>query len=211
MVSKFLIGIHPPRNVVNRVKSIKSKVLKKLGFQNQANIEPHITFNLNDFESIDSIDAVMKEICLRFKPIRVRVEGLTTFPRSNDEDVVVYSVIEPKSELRRLQKALTKELSSFRIGENLRSYLENNPSITQLDDRQVKTSKKYGYPFIGRFWIPHMSIAFIDASKFDQIKEEIMKERIDEEFLLKELTVFIYNNESHNWEPLRTYSLKKEK
>tara|TARA_Y100000310_G_C20683135_1_gene817283 strand:- start:1993 stop:2625 length:633 start_codon:yes stop_codon:yes gene_type:complete len=210
MASAFLIGLEIPKRVIDKTKKLKRFVADSLGEQHEVNTEPHITLNINNFDSVDAIDKTLEETCAKFKQMHISLEGISIFPRKSGESAIVHESVEPKSQLRKLQRAISIAVNPFRVGENVKEYYDEKPSMGTLTIQQLKTSKRYGYPFIGSTWTPHLTIAIVDGDKFEDIKEAIMARSFIDSFLLRKITLFYFDHDIQNWKPLKKYNLIKQ-
>ena len=67
----------------------------------------------------------------------------------------------------------------------------------KLENEYAKSQEKYGYPFVGKHWIPHITVGSVDLAK-SKIEEEIKKlEIINLTIKADSLHFYEIKNEKH--------------
>jgi len=203
MAPAYLIGINPPASLASELKALKRMVIEKCGLLPEVGSEPHITLNLNKFPNLELVDKELSKICSTFPPIQIVIDGLSTFPNIGST-TVVFAYVKPNPALQTLQELISTALAPLRDGEHLREYLKKH----QFTDEQVRASERYGYPYIGKGWQPHMTIAFFDEKQFADFGQSLLNKPLKHKFVVTELTLFSWNSSKNNWQPYKIYPLK---
>src|SRR3989344_3199659 len=193
----YFIGPELPGPLSDKINALKGITIKKCGYQMESNVIPHITMNLNRFFDVKDVEEAITSICLNQRPIAVSVDGVKTFQRKKTEIAIVYVAPEKNPLLNQLQRIVCEKVAPFRDGHAL---LE--PGAAQgvhFTGKQIRTAKKYGYPFVGNAWIPHITIAFLLPDCFQKIGEELLNVRIKGNFLINKLILYQWSAIANNW------------
>jgi len=201
----LMIGADPPEEISKEIYGLKEKVIDICGSQQQADEPPHMTFVVNNFSSAEAVDRYLEMIARRFNPFNVVVNGITHFPHEKSGTYMLHAVIEKSHELQLLQEEIVADTSEFRQGSLLREYLEQNIPDYKYEDKELENIKKWGYPYVGENWEPHITIAILEPECCEKIKE-IEETGFRYEFPLNEFTLFSY---LRVWKPEKRYKLGK--
>jgi len=139
-------------------KGIKSKYLDHFA---------HITFYVfetasSNLESlIDSFSEIKQDLC----SFEISLSGLNVF----EDDILtglntLYYEVEKSNILNQLQ---------FKIVESLYRYVEIN-KINNFKGNFHQSYHKWGYPFVGDVWIPHITIGSMDIPKTKLIDQALI-------------------------------------
>ncbi len=200
----YLVAILPPAPIAKKVNELKQWVIERCGILEESLSIAHITLNLNRFPNIELVDKALSECCATFPPIEIAVEGLNTFP---GQTTVAYAYIMPNPALQQLQERIANALAPLHDGEHLREYL--TPKRYIFTTGQILASEKYGYPYIGHGWQPHMTIAFFDDKNFQKAGKELLTKPIEGKFTVHEITLLSLQQADGTWQwkPFRVYPL----
>ena len=201
-VPAYLIGIDPPEDLKKEIYRLKNRVLEVCGEQQQVNEPPHCTFVVNNFSGEKEIDETLRKLVQGISPFYVDVNGITYFPPEQSGFYMVHASIRKTGELEKLQKRIVTDTSGFRQGSLLQEYLKTNVPAYKCMPEELANLERYGFPYVGKNWKPHISIAILDTEAFDKVGEELTKTELNYRFFLREIVLFGYENK---WKPLRTY------
>lgn len=197
MKNLFLVGFQLPDDLINEVNKMKQDVISECGMQPLANDIPHCTLNLNKFGNAGKVDEEIKKMVKSFPIFEAFVDGLGAF-----DDKVIFLKVLPSDSLTKLQEKITKSVAPFHIGEHRR---ETQPNLT-LTDEQISNSEKFGFPYVGKTWIPHITIAVLEKRCFEKIGKEFLKRKIKKSFLLEKIILYEWND---GWKKYKVYDLKR--
>jgi len=101
----------------------------------------------------------------------------------------LYLSIESKMELHNIQMKVVEQLKKYHIKKNSDFHFEND----------FKTSfDNYGYPFVGRHWIPHITIGSLKL-KTSEIKNLLKSIKLSfNETSMDSLELFLINHNHHD-------------
>ena len=96
----------------------------------------------------------------------------------------------------RIKKVESIEFIQDQVIQSFKSFAikaKNN----KLENEYAKSQEKYGYPFVGKHWIPHITIGSVDLTK-SKIEEEIKKlENVNLTTKADSLHFYEIKNEKH--------------
>ena len=171
--------------------SWKEKVSKNLANQVYTNHPPHLTIiNLevtNENKALDSILSLTSVV----DPISISIKGTNIFwndPKTKGH--TLYFNIRENKPLRKFQKL---------IATKLRPYVRKGvaPKKFVKDDLFLLSQKKFGYPFVGKHWIPHFTISSLNVEKNHFLIDEFLSIDSFENFMVYEFSVWHIKNDIH--------------
>ena len=207
-MQSLLIGIDLPKKIQKEIYKLKKKVIKASDHQLQVDEPPHLTFVVNNFIDINPIDNVLEAISDSFSPFQINIEGISYFPQKKSGAWMIHATIQKNKILQKLQKNIVVETSRYRRGCLLCNYLRKNIPNYQCENKETKNIKKFGFPYVGDNWKPHISLTILDEEAFKKIGKELIKTNFKYIFKLEKIILYIYKNK---WIPYKTYKLNKKK
>ena len=86
------------------------------------------------------------------------------------------------------------------VAESLYPFLSPNPEPTFVKDAPLLKNSfaRYGSPFIGNHWIPHLTIASLKTSQNDPLIEEFLEQSCEFELDVTEVSCWRVENDQHN-------------
>ena len=200
----LLIGFDPPEEISKEIYRLKSRVKEACGQQQQVDEPPHCTFVVNNFTDIKAVDDILKSVCLGFSPLDISIKNITYFPPEKNKAWMMHAAIEKNVKLQGLQNEIIAKTSAYRQGCLLCNYLQKNIPDYRYSKEEKKDIGQYGYPYVGKNWQAHISVAILDENAFRKIGNELTGTAFQHKFKLKEITLFIY---ADKWVPYKTYKL----
>ena len=148
--SKFGFFLIPDKKTKDFIISWKDKV---------KSLEPDATYISHPVHStvflFNSEDYKIKEIIKLFEFKNIKIGLIDWFVFENDlatkEKNTLVIKIEKTKKLIELQRLIVNQLEKFIIGKV--DYINNWSGIFKI------SYEKYGYPFVGNHWVPHITIA----------------------------------------------------
>ncbi len=186
-ISKYGIFWIPENNLVEFVESLKDEVRKEEQGAIYLNHPVHSTvFLFNSFEAnerliIESIDE---------KAIELFIDGINVF--WNDEVTnrhTIYLGIKANEEIINIQKHISDTLLGYVTGP---LYYPNN-----WKGEYKESFDKYGFPFVGSHWIPHLTIASV-KNENKRVVDKILSNEFGKSSAKGHLALFKIIGESHD-------------
>jgi len=198
----LLVGINPPKKLNDKICRYKSEVKKLCGYQDEVDVPPHITFVVNNFSNLNSMDRILKGLVHDFSPFVVEVDGMGYFPQMRKR--ALYARVIKTPILEKLQRRIVIDTTKLSQGCLLQEYMRmHNPDFKYISE-EAENVNKYGYPYIGEIWQPHVTVAILDESCFESVGRKLLSENIKDRFELEYVTCYTYDN---NWKPWKNYKL----
>tara|TARA_B100000795_G_C22707802_1_gene402271 strand:- start:354 stop:962 length:609 start_codon:yes stop_codon:yes gene_type:complete len=179
---RIAIFIEPPIKNLRMISKWKVLVNKQFGSQKYLDHPAHSTLAVFDLKKkIDSsfFEKLESKIST-FKKFNLTISKSSIFykdPLTNGD--TLHYIIKSNKSLIHLQKII---LIHFK---NIEKNLINNQKYS--NKKFDNNYKKYGFPFVGKDWIPHFTIASI-KSKIEK-KEKFIKRFLMDKILHKSFTV----------------------
>lgn len=173
-MEQYYIALIPDENLIQLINEQKRMIRENIGNQKYLNHPPHITLvifttdNLN--EIIEKIGALAKSI----KKFNTKINNFHIFYNDSmtNRHTITYSLSE-----------------------------ENIPFLREIQLNTINAIKKFNtknfnYHFIGKDWIPHISVASIEPDKFDLVFEKIKQKPIQGEFSIDSINLYRVGEET---------------
>ena len=195
---KIAVFIEPNNKLKNNILYWKKIIKKRIGNQIYLNHPPHLTlFTLNLKKLTDKNILSIKELVERYKFFKIKIKNPSIF--FNDpltKGQTLHYSLNKNDKLKVLQKKLLNVFNNFSLNRSKKNKLKG----------LMKTNfKKYGYPFCGKNWDPHFTIASIKQSKNSEIIDNFIKKKIKIDFTVSKISLWHLRGEKHL--KLRTFYL----
>jgi 2'-5' RNA ligase len=180
-ISKFFIGICPPRLLEERIHGVKEEFRQKYRIQGAFRSKAHITlqmpFNLPTIK-VDRFIHELNELIVRQNPIEIQLNNFGKF-----EPRVIFIKVEENEQLNFLQNSVERFMKRFQVFNS--------------------THKNNGFN-------PHITVAFRDLKKptFHKIWDDVKNREFMETFLADNITIFKHNGKS--WEIFKELKLDNQ-
>ena len=85
------------------------------------------------------------------------------------------------------------------VAESLHPFISNNPEPKFVKNVPLLKNSfdRYGFPFIGNHWIPHMTIASLKTCQNDPLIEEFLEQSCEFELDVTEVSCWRVENDQH--------------
>ena len=157
---KIGVFIIPHEKISSLIKEWKSSVLTELGYQTYCTHPPHLTLFTLDIQDHLASDALksLGTIVSKFLIENIRIVRPACFSSDpmTKKTSLIYEV-EKSFGMAKLQESLILALQEFRDVNNIS--LDGSFSTEQL-----RNHRNLGYPFLKNNWLPHLTIASIEAN-----------------------------------------------
>lgn len=184
----LLIAINPPKEIAENIIKIRKLIVKKI--DNKLHSDPHITLSVNSFPNFSSVEKIVLSITKKYKPFSAKIEGLHTFTFDPilKSHTLVYKV-EKTPTLAKIQKEIVTKVNPFRTDDQAKWLLKQNPNPPK---ENMKSIRKYGYPFNPNNWIFHTSIGSVSKEYHEEIWKKIQKYNVSKTWLVDNISIFVY-------------------
>ncbi len=195
-MEKYFIALEPEENLTALVNEQKNLVRELVGEQKYLSEQPHFTLFVLTFKDVKEILPKLGEIANNLTKFPVKICGLHVFydDIQTNGNTITYSVSrENNNYLKKIQLELINSINDF----NTKEFISRNDKIyKKMSDVEKANTDKYGFPFVGENWLPHITIASIEKDKFEKVLKRLIKNEIRGEFLLSYLSLYKISNNS---------------
>lgn len=175
-IPAYVIALEPEKELYDKVNSIKLKARNLSGNQLYIDDPPHLTICLGIFKDYkiwrNGFSDLIEKIKVKNGSIECYIDNWDIFSGDiiTKKETLICKIKEPyQNELRILQAKISEFMLRFKDNQTLKRY-EN---IENFDNIQKSNIEKYGFPFIGEIWIPHIGIASFDKDIFKEVYSKL--------------------------------------
>lgn len=160
----YVITLAPDKALEEKMKGLKKQADSLSKNHLYLEDDPHVTLFI--IKTNKSLDKDLERIVSGFSPVKIEITDWIVF---NDTKITgkiaLACAFNPASfaKLREVQDKIAN-LSVRRSGK-LKRYLNSTLFKENID--------KFGYPFIGEVWIPHISVGSFSAEEFETLKKKL--------------------------------------
>ena len=185
------VFIVPKGKFRSKIVHWKEKVEKQMDEQPYTNHPPHLTIIHSDIKNDKTVINEIKDCISELKSFKLTVYKNNIFWDDLFTGGHTLSFnIKKSAYLNSLQKKLSviffKNKENNEIPEIFRPY-------KQLFDSYLN----FGFPFVGRHWIPHFTISSLKVDKNHRIIQEFLLDKIDVSFTVNKVSIWNINGNQH--------------
>lgn len=177
----------------NKVLLQKNKIKKEFGKQIYLDHPVHLTLFTLDIKKISSLRAIYNKTKINNKK-KLEIKINTTGIFANDpltKGHTLFYGIKKNLLLRAIQmnhlKMINKKIKVLKKNSNI----FGNSTLK-------KNYNKYGFPFAGKVWIPHVTVASIRKINEDHsFINSFLKTKVNHKILIKKIEFYRINNNKH--------------
>jgi len=204
-MEKYFFALLPEKRLTDLIYNQKNFIRELSGEQIYLSEPPHITLyvltvkNKRIFSKLEELTSGMNIPPISLKDFNIFYNDLQT--RGN---TITYSLDEESAgSMRKIQSTLINTFSPFNTKE-----LFSKPEIyDKMTPLEKENTDNYGFPFVGKNWIPHLTLASINKQDFSRVWKEIRKKQIKGKFLIESLG--LYNTGANPLKLIRGFILKQ--
>jgi 2'-5' RNA ligase len=170
------VSLEPDAHLSALVMEYKRRVRKLAGDQLYLSDPPHTTLYLAPFEDLDVVFGSLSRVASMMPAIGVSLEGWKAFP--NDALTGNHTLVCQFSEASRraaqsVQSAVISALAPLRDKSACEArYQDRWESLSEVQQQSVLSC---GFPYSGKDWHPHLTIASIKRSDWDLVYSALKK------------------------------------
>ncbi len=191
----MLIGffIEPDKKLKKVINDYKKIVKKNYGNQIYLAHPAHLTLFTIKLKKKLSKNEIIKinKFVKNFKKIKVKINKTKFF--YNDPQTkghTMFLSLKKNTSLVNFQIKIIKFLNEIVETKNI---IKKN----KFKGKLKKDYKKFGYPFVGKNWIPHFTISSISKKNNLENIQDIVKKNISLSFKVKKISIWIINKNQH--------------
>jgi hypothetical protein len=203
-MNNYVFVFEPEKCLYDLISELKERAKAIAGPQQYLDDPPHLTFYLASFEEDFAIhreapDKINKTIArLRAEGIDRRIELIDWLvfpsdPITRKETLACKIADQDKDKLRKIQTELVMQLDKYRAAVTPKRYSE---AYERLSPEMKRNVDQYGYPFVGKIWEPHFSIASFEPSSFEKVKKKIYNNCPKGHFNLERVVAYLLSDET---------------
>lgn len=191
---KIAAFINFNKSVEKIIKSQKNKVKNNFGSQIYLNHPVHLTLFTLKIRKISELREIYNETKVKKKNKNLKLIINSTGIFSNDPLTKGHTLFYGLKKNILLKKIQIKHLKYI----NKKIYVSKK-NIKFIDNPILKKNhKKYGFPFAGKIWIPHITVASIRKIKKDDIFiKRFLKLKINMKSIIKNVKFYRVSNDKH--------------
>ncbi len=194
---KIAIFIEPSNEINKKIIKWKKLIKRSFGNQKYSNHPVHLTLAVYKFKKRPTnffYNSLKKDISI-IKKFNIYLSKANVF--YNDELIngnTLYFSVKKKQKIFNLQK---KIILNFK---NLRKNM-----IIKCNFKNLKLNKNflnYGFPFVGKIWIPHLTVSSIslssDKNKMSKLIEDFLSQKIhNKKINVNKISIWKINGDKH--------------
>jgi len=190
----FAVFLEPEGELRKNILRWKEMVQVKYTNQSYCLHPPHSTLiHANVSQEKMAIKAV-GEILNDFNAFRNRITEADVFwnDRATGGGHTLFWKIESSQKLFDLQKQVAESLFPLLSSNQEPSFVKKNPLLKYSFER-------YGFPFVGNHWVPHLTIASLKTVQNDPFIEEFLNQSCEFELYVTEVSFWRVENNQHKF------------
>ena len=211
---KYFIALEPEKRVYDEILKQKRIIGDLNDSQAYLSHPPHTTLmplNLGNHNNPNNHDEkiIINKLGLfaaQTNKIASEISGLHVFyddAAAGGGHTIVYNFSdESANALRKMQLLIINLLS---MGDEMKFFSADSPVFAKLGGLEKQNILKYGFPYIGSNWIPHLTLASIDKEGFDEIYSIVSKQNLKGEFAFDSIVLY---KEAGEPEVVKKFALK---
>ena len=187
----IVIYIKPDDLFNNIIFDFKRKIIKKYKYHLYAEHEPHCTIISSKKISLKNLQKNLIHNLKKIKKFKIKIDRTDIF--FNDpltKTNTLFFNIYKNENLFKLQKTVVKSLN---FKKNIDLFEDN----LKLNKTNLISYKKYGYPYVGKHWIPHFSVASINCRRNSQFTKSFLNYKLNYSFAINKIACWKYENNYH--------------
>jgi hypothetical protein len=182
-MGEYFVALVPEKRIYDKIKSAKEKIRKLIGPQLFLSDPPHLTLCTGKTKDIQAVAAALSS--LEIKKIDSAMLGWHLFQEDKvtKKSTICFDV-EKTKKIAMLQKIVLETLFPLREG-ILKRYV--GVSFPKAEKNNLK---KFGFPFVGKSWISHISLCSTDEKNITLIKKAIDVTKFKKELRFDKIVIY---------------------
>ena len=188
-----LAGFISPEGVLyDEIVFWKNRIEKEYPNQPYTLHPPHMTIlNIEVIDEKDGVDCILKMI-KNIDPFQISIQSKEVFSNDNlTGRETLFFRVDMHESLISLQKLIAESLKP------IRKKLPTPKKYIKMDKEYLDSYKTYGYPFIGRHWIPHFTVSSLKIKKSESIIKDFLATKPSYNFLVDKFSIWRIDGDEH--------------
>ena len=185
------IFIKPNKSLEDEIILWKNKFHNKFGNQLFLDHIPHLTLSNFFVTNVNDLLIEIRKYCQNFNnQLSIEINKTSQFDIENETKTINlhYEVIKNKK-LLNFQENLSKKISPYIISKFQNNFIYNKYNFL---------NETFGYPFIGKYWIPHFTICSLEEiHQEDGLKDEFLELKLQHKFYVENIEIYEIKDSSH--------------
>ena len=202
----YVFCLEPEKEIFNKILNLKSMVKTLSGNQQYLCDPPHMTLYLGKFRNFfgKRFDSFIQDTLREINSLNLNLEGWEVFGPDiiTGKETLVCKVEENKL-FKDLQKKLVDSLLRYKKDKVLRRYRNGQTFQSNL---QLNITK-FGYPFIGEVWKPHLGIASFNEKDFNKVYPHLQNLELIGNYNVQSLVVYKLNDKNDKLKEVKRYKI----
>lgn len=206
----YSIFLEPNEVLSKKIREIKKEVKSLVGNQLYLKDKPHLTLHHADFKNISEWEGEFEQMIRKIKEnlskIQIRISGWTIFKNNATKQHTLSCKIDEKDteSLKKIQVPVADFFNKYRNPVIIQRYKELYPELS-LTERQ--NLEKYGFPFIGDIFKPHLSIATFEENAFNKAWINLKDSCPKGSYEVSSLSIYSFESNDKDMEQVKKYPL----
>jgi 2'-5' RNA ligase len=169
------IALEPPPALFSSITLAKELVNDCVGEQKYLKDPPHLTLQVGNFYSLPAVISALSISLQNVRRPMVNIDGWHVFyddPLTGGHTVVTATDESSKSQLRHIQSIILASLVPLRDTEA--STDRYKPGWKSLSIIRQQSVLRFGFPFTGQDWHPHVSVASVEKSLWGKVYNQLV-------------------------------------
>ena len=199
---EYFVALIPEKKLYDKISEAKLRIYTEFGHQMYLLDPPHMTLYLGETNNIGKVTDIVKKIASEVKSAKIKIVDWLLFENDKVTGKSAFAVkIDNVDELKKIQMKVISEVS--KISKISKRY----SSVKTFSDAERNNLSKYGFPFVGKIWIPHFSFCSANKDVFYRIVKEIKLKEFMGTYKINKIEVFRLENDKSVKE--REFELKQ--
>lgn len=201
----YVITLEPEKKLSDKIKKLKKEAKSLVGNQLYLEDSPHMTIYISDFKDMRYYDDELNNMVQNLKSFDLEVLGWLNF--LNDEVTGKNAMtleFKQSKELLDIQKKIIDFFNKRRKNGIITRYSNVYDNINIYFKQNIDL---YGYPFVGKIWKPHISIASFDKKSFDKVWEKFSKLNLKGNYKAEFLCIYELEESTERLKRIKKISL----
>jgi ribonuclease H / adenosylcobalamin/alpha-ribazole phosphatase len=171
----IFLALEPDVATAEQVRGYKARVRQLVGDQLYLSDPPHLTLYLAMFSDVDTVVDAARRCAKSLAAPLLSIAGWHTFagdPLTGLNTLVLDFTDRDRSRLRVVQQRVVSALS---INRDATATLDRiNGRWTQLSALERESACRWGFPYVGDGWHPHLTVASIRPDDWPAVERELL-------------------------------------
>lgn len=190
-MEKYFITLDPEEKLINLINKQKKLVRDFVGEQEYLLDPPHFTLFRLKLKTPNKTLSKLEEITKNIEKFPINITGFHTFydDLQTQKNTITYSLSQQNIKyFRKIQLQIVNLLNKV----NTKKFYTKDEDIYQkMSGIEKLNVDNFGFPFVGKNWIPHITIVSIEKDKFDKVFEELRKNNdVKGEFFIDSMSLY---------------------